>query len=338
MDRLHLVNGDVVAEKLREALPGDTCVPWRDLLHEGPVPAGLALEEMSGLRARFVSETLDDRAFGEVHAEFVARDAALRSFRRHPEVTLWFEHDLYDQLQLLQVLDWFSRRERGRTALTLVSIDRHPEVERFLGLGQLSAAQLAELDGGRREVGGEQLKLASRAWAAFCADRPDELAGLAGEDLAPLPFLRAALVRHLEQFPWTSDGLSRSEREVLRVVSEGERELGRVFRASQIEREECPFMSDRAFLFHIGAIAGGRANLLRFEDGASAGDPGRGLPADEVWDRRVALTEVGTKVLKGTADCVGLYGIDRWLGGVHLHGAKAAWRWDGRRGTLLELR
>jgi hypothetical protein len=32
--------------------------------------------------------------------EFRARDAALAGFGAHDEVVLWFEHDLYDQLQL----------------------------------------------------------------------------------------------------------------------------------------------------------------------------------------------------------------------------------------------
>ena len=40
----------------------------------------------------------------------------------------------------------------------------------------------------------------------------------------------------------------------------------------------------------------------------------------------VALTDVGRKLLDGQADWVRLNGIDRWLGGVHLQGAEAAWR------------
>jgi hypothetical protein len=33
-------------------------------------------------------------------------------------------------------------------------------------------------------------------------------------------------------------------------------------------------------------------------------------------------------VLRGEADHVALNGIDRWVGGVHLHGRAARWRWD----------
>jgi hypothetical protein len=335
MSRLHVTNGDSVTELLREAAIASEAVAWRDVLHDGPVPAGLSLEETSRLRARFVSEVIAGTPFSEVHAAFVARDSALRAFRRHDEVTLWFEHDLYDQLQLLQILDWFSHRERGKTRLTMVCIDRHPSVERFLGLGQLDAACFPELDRQRAEVTAEQLDLAARAWRAFCADRPDALTRLLAGDVSALPFLGPALWRHLQQFPWTVDGLSRTERQALQAVADGAGDLRAVFRVSQIEREERPFLSDLAFLFHLRAIAGDRANLLRFDDAPSGAMPA-GPPYDpSIWDRTVSLTEIGGKVLKGTADCVRLYGIDRWLGGVRLESTQAAWRWDGRRRTIL---
>ena len=52
---LHLTNGDHAADVIRAlGLPGEV-VPWRDVLHEGPVPAGLAMPELSAVRARFVA-------------------------------------------------------------------------------------------------------------------------------------------------------------------------------------------------------------------------------------------------------------------------------------------
>ena len=60
------------------------------------------------------------------------------------ELILWFEHDLFDQLALIRLLARLARRGLPAT-LTIVSIDRHPEVPNFLGLGQLdrSAARRA---------------------------------------------------------------------------------------------------------------------------------------------------------------------------------------------------
>ena len=336
MSRLQITNGDVVAGLLeRGGVPGER-LPWRDLLHDGPVPAGLSLDELSRLRARFISATLDDRGFERVLADFTARDRALETFKQYEEVTLWFEHDLYDQLQLIQLLAWFARRETGRTRLSLVCIGEHAEVERFLGLGQLSPAQLAQLDERREPVSPSQLEAASRGWEAYCSDRPTGIAALGSEEIDALPFLRPALTRHLEQFPWTQDGLSRTERQILECVAAGSADLRQVFQASHLDREEAPFLGDRVFLFHLVTICGGRSNLVQYidENGAALEEAPRD---DEIWRRRIQITEIGRKILAGQADHVRLFGIDRWLGGVHLRGDHAAWRWDDRRRSIIAL-
>jgi hypothetical protein len=51
-------------------------------------------------------------------------------------------------------------------------------------------------------------------------------------------------------------------------------------------------------------------------------------PGDEVTAAtRLRPTAARRRVLAGQADHVDLNGVDRWVGGVHLHGA-ARWRWD----------
>lgn len=337
MTRLNIVNGEGVAGLLRQGgVPGEM-LPWTDLLHEGPVPGGLSLDELSRLRARFVSDALDDRPFDEVQAAFATRNEALQGFKRYEEVTLWFAHHLHDQLQALQILHWLAQRELGRTKLTMVSIDRLAGEERFLGLGQLSAEQLARLDGTRQPVNRAQIELGARVWDAFCSDRPTALALRVREDLSALPFLQAALLRHLEQFPWTRDGLCRTQRQIAEAVARQPLRLADVFRISQIDREERPFMADRAFLLHLRTICGGRSNIVRFTGGGERAASGGAASDAGIWERSLQVTEIGRKILSGQADSVRLYGIDRWVGGVHLKGSHAAWRWDDRRGVIVAL-
>jgi hypothetical protein len=47
------------------------------------------------------------------------------------------------------------------------------------------------------------------------------------------------------------------------------------------------------------------------------------------------LTNVGRRVLAGKDDAVALNGIDRWIGGVHLHGKSVRWRWDGKARSVI---
>ena len=52
---------------------------------------------------------------------------------------------------------------------------------------------------------------------------------------------------------------------------------------------------------------------------------------------RLRLTDVGRQVLDGEADHVALNGIDRWIGGVHLHGHDVPWRWNEGTETITAI-
>ena len=49
----------------------------------------------------------------------------------------------------------------------------------------------------------------------------------------------------------------------------------------------------------------------------------------------IGITQDGQAVLAGKQDFITLNGIDRWLGGVHLQGDEAAWRWDEANDKLV---
>jgi len=96
---LNITNGDCAIEIMKKAnIPG-VFLPWRDILHDGPVPGELSLEELSIIRADFIIS----RGWGEakrIKQDFIDRDNTLRSIDNYKKIILWFEHDLYDQLQI----------------------------------------------------------------------------------------------------------------------------------------------------------------------------------------------------------------------------------------------
>ena len=149
--------------------------------------------------------------------DFATRDRTLQDFRKHQDVVLWFEHDLYDQLQLLQLLAWFEQQDLEGINLDLVQIDSYPGVRPFYGLGQLSGPQLARLFPMRKRVTHAQRSIATEAWRAFRAEDPTDLAAISQQKFDEMPFLAAALKRFLEEYPWTTDGLSRTERQLLQA-------------------------------------------------------------------------------------------------------------------------
>lgn len=314
---LHVTNGDVAAGLLRDSgLPGEV-LPWRDVLHEGPVPAGLPLAELSAMRAGFIASGGRGEE-GEVARSFAERDRAIRAFRDHEEVVIWLEHDLYDQLQMVQLLAFFAGEDRGTTRLSLVC------GEEYLGLSR--PERLAERFGERREVGGAELALGRAAWEAFTCPDPRAVEAVVAGGTATLPWLGPALRRWLEQLPWTRDGLSRSERQALAAIAGGAATVEEAFLAT---REEPAWLGDTTFAGYLAELSAGEHPLVLFDDGSriSAG-------AADIFARRVALTGAGRAVLDGREDRIRLNGIDRWWGGVHLRGREVPWRWDAEAGRI----
>ena len=314
---LHITNGDSIVGTFRQVRFPGVYLPWRDILHDGPVPQTATLNELSDIRAQALA-SFGAGAYNEIRADFAARDQALENSAKHEEIVLWFEHDLYDQLQLLQLLDWFSSNGNGGTKLSLIQINSYPGVKPFYGLGQLSGPQLARLFPTRTTVTQEHLGSGREAWQAFRAPEPTTLLELAAQQKSRvLPFFASALLRFLQEYPWTTDGLSRTERQILQAVAAGQRKRQEIYFQSS-KQEETPW--------------GDGSVYLRLDGLTSAPNPA----LVEVQKNEYAVTDAGQKLLDGKADWIKLSGgIDRWLGGVYLNGQQPQWRWDDSNKTLV---
>src|SRR3954447_12750042 len=181
---LHVTNGDMAAEILRESGVGGIVTVTADVLHEGPAPGGLPPERWRKVRARYLAESgYDD--YDSCLARLTRWDHTLEDYRSYDEVVLWFEHDLFDQLLLIRALDGFAGRNLGGTELSLICIGEFPGVAPFHGLGQLTPQQLATLLPKRQRVYEGQKLLARDAWRAFCSPDPTGLEAILARDTSP---------------------------------------------------------------------------------------------------------------------------------------------------------
>lgn len=313
--RLHVTNGASAVGALRAAGIRGGALAWDDVLHDGPVPR-LGAEALRAARARWLAGAFGVDG-GDALASLERRDRALAGALADPgaEVVLWFEPDLYDQLQRLQILD---RVRLGAAA-------RVTEAEVPTYVAECTAEQLQDALADRGPVPDTALADAGAAWDALCHPDPTALAAL----LPRLPdgALRGAIRRLLEELPASGTGLARSERTALEALADGPRPAAEVFRAVQAA-EAWRYLGDASFALVLRRLARGPRPLLVMD---ALGPPAVSAPEAEhrtFWRQTVALTEAGRDVLAGRADRVACVGLDRWLGGTHLMPA-SGWRWDG---------
>jgi uncharacterized protein DUF1835 len=318
---LHVTNGDSAAGTLRQTSLGGEVLAWRDALHEGPVPAG-----PRGLLLRRRAEFLSGSGWGSSDAilsSLEQRDQRLRqALPDWEQVVLWFEHDLYDQLQLVDVLALTSN---AGGAPELIVVGSFPGKPSFRGLGELTADELETLWPARTAASREMLDVAVGVWVALRHPDPRALAEYANAEIPQLPFLASALRRLLAELPAPHDGLSETERLALQAISAGATSPTAAFQASQ-ELEAAPFLGDTWFFRTLAGLGSGESRLIETQAGAPLGPPPPLGDGQAFVSQRLRLTAAGERVLAGKADRIELLGADRWVGGTHIT-AGTVWRW-----------
>ncbi|MFC5068837.1 hypothetical protein [Flaviflagellibacter deserti] len=326
--RLIVTNGDAAVERMRAAGIDGEILPWRDVLHDGPVTDEEQLERLSQLRAAFIA-----KEFGVPHEEvalsFAERDSTIRRHAEFDRIELWLEHDLYDQLQLIQVLH-FLAEEKRIDGVYLVQADDY--------LGVQSEGQIRKLAEMAAPVTIEQFELACHAWRAFTSSDPTVLVAFAAHDIAALPYLKPALLRLLAEFPDPIRGLSLTEERVLQRLEEGPTRRGELFKAV-VAQEDASFMGDASFFRRVDGLTFVPEPLV---EGVEVPytlirEPEKDTGYKAFADAILRLTPAGRRVLAGRLDHAMTNDVDRWIGGTRLRPALLL-RYDRNAGELIAPR
>ena len=241
----------------------------------------------------------------------------------YDEICLWFEHDLYDQASLVELLARWqesSARDGWRSRLRLVTTDRHPSVSRFIGLGQLAPDALPALYRDRRPIAEEDFALASQTWRGMTSADPRSLQVV--QPTSAFPYLPAAISRHLAELPGVVDGVGATERALLRSLQAGPRLAIECFQ-EYLQTDVAPWLGDLMYWARLRGLAEGVAPLIVMEGV---------FPAEQL-----SLTTLGEAVARGEADWLRFaapaeFEARRHRGGVEIVPSQAHWR-CGRDGA-----
>lgn len=301
--------GNDIERSLRVAGFAGSFQMFDDPMVMGPVPA-LPDDEYWAVRAAFAEQAFGLSPRDAEQRQAMQRDALAR-LNADSELVLWCEGDAYDQLFLVRLLASLPSVPRR---LELIEINRVPGVERFIGIGQLAPDVLAWLWPQRRAIGEEALALARQVWAAYTAPDPSRWAELAAQHHSALPLLGPALARQLQELPGAEDGLSLTQRLILRILAEkGEMPAGKVFGHLMLNYEPLPYLGDMMFHALLRPLIDAPQPLLHEQPGSE-------------WPRRlVRLTAQGERVVREELNWLDLDPAERWVGGVRIVADRSPW-------------
>lgn len=307
--KLIYTNGDSASSKIEALKLADKAVPWRDILHEGPVEGHMPLAKRSETRAKFIQE-FDGGDPTEILKGFKERDKTLFYLNEYSKVELWFEHDLYDQLQLLQILD-FAHHNLEQQDFYIVQTNNY--------LGEMDDEAFRALPGLAKPVTQEMKAYASKAWHALTQKTPDNLIRVL--DNKDMPFTAPAIRRLVMEYPDSRTGLPTSIFNAFTLLLNGPISIGKLFEHMQ-NCELAKFMGDLSFAKYIDEFGTCLQPLIAGENVIYSTSKASGRQnleqTQNYFKQKIHLTEFGRKVMERDANHVSKNGINRWICGVHI--------------------
>ena len=317
-----ITNGESAVSAIKNAEIKAEFLSWDDILHDGPVINKSSLKEISEIRAQFISD-IGFSAEEEAQKRFEKRDNLLQNINEYNEVVLWFEHDLYDQLQLIQLLHYFSLNGRPEN-LYLVCEDQY--------IGESSPELLTKNFNLKTKISDSVLKLGSKIWETFSGESPKELEKLLENKNSELPFINDAIKRLLEEFPSELNGLSRSENQILKIVEDESKTPGELFKEF-LSKEDPKYHGDWTVFRYIHLLCNLEHPLLKYSNGTKNFPPEN---EKKYFDEKIEITPKGREVLNNRKNNLSVNGIDKWIGGIHLN-KNNIWIRKSSDGKLIKL-
>ena len=222
MKEFHILNGDALKEQFPDSLNGKLIVA-RECLVDGDVSAD-SLDQLFQLRAEYLSNAYDSE-IDFYHQEVIPEFNKIISLPEHSVVNLWFEDDLFCQVNL-----WFvSHLIHDFASPSQVSLVR-PHTNIQYGFGGLNSDGLENAFKSKVRLSRDEVKLFSSLWALYQHQDHEGILELALKHSERFPFLGDTAKANLDRFP--NDGSQgRPERTLLDIMKELDSdEFGPVFR------------------------------------------------------------------------------------------------------------
>ncbi|MGB5555639.1 MAG: DUF1835 domain-containing protein [Flavobacteriaceae bacterium] len=214
---LHITNGDSFTEKLKELkLKGDI-ITWREMLCEGKTETNVGSESFWKTRFEFLNKNY--QITKSIFIEKTLKEyRSLCNHKQQDQIVLWFEYDLFCQVNMLAVLSWL-KVNRKYAQVYLVCSGNEDDSETLYGLNELSNEQLLQKYENRVELTQDDIEYADYVWQLYCSNNPIRLENLSDYGDFQFEYLSEAMKAHLKRYPTIKNGLNALENRTLHISS-----------------------------------------------------------------------------------------------------------------------
>lgn len=212
---LHITNGDSFTEKLTSLkLKGDI-ITWREMLCEGQTLTNVGSETFWKARFEFLNKNYKVSKSWFIE-KTLKEYRSLCNHKQQDKIVLWFEYDLFCQINMLAVLSWL-KTHRKYAEISLVCSGKEDDTDKMYSLCDLDDEQLLNLYENRTILKQDDIEYADYVWQLYCSDNPIRLENLSDFNEYQFDYLSEAVQNHLMRFPSIKNGLNQMENNILQL-------------------------------------------------------------------------------------------------------------------------
>jgi len=211
--QLHITNGDSFTQKLKTLRLKGEIITWREMLCEGKTETNVGSESFWKTRFDFLHKNYKVSKSWFVE-KTLKEYRSLCNHKQQDQIILWFEYDLFCQINMLAVLSWL-KKHRRYAEIYLVCSGDEDETNRLYRLNDLSDEQLLSSYENKVKLSQNDIEYADYVWQLYCSDNPIRLENLIDFDNYQFDYLSDAIKVHLRRFPTIKNGLNELENRVL---------------------------------------------------------------------------------------------------------------------------
>jgi hypothetical protein len=215
---LHITNGDLTTNYLKKLKFSGSFITWREMLCEGKTTTDVGSENFWKNRFHFLNSS-----YKITKKKFI--DYTLKEYRNlcnqkaQKEIVLWFNYNLFCQINMLAVLSWLKRYRKGYH-ISLVCSENVEASNAICTISNLNSEQIIQHFENRIELKQDDLEYVDYIWQLYCSESPLRLESVYLQNTtSPFQYLNSALATHLQRFPSIENGLNKIENTILKTAN-----------------------------------------------------------------------------------------------------------------------
>lgn len=216
---LHILNGDSTYAIFKESSISGDVVIWREMLCEGTVVKDVGSDQFwkerySYFKNEFGVNKLDyfDKTLKEI--------IKLQDVSDYREVVLWFEYDLFCQINLMALATYLLKSYRKDIKYFLVCTGKEKGKTQLLSLADYSPKEYEDLYQNKIKLSRNDLLFAQIVWEIYSENDADSLKRFDFNQSKKFIYLQAAIDQHLMRFK-DENGLNQIDHKILSIIDTG---------------------------------------------------------------------------------------------------------------------